>query len=137
MGVRIVGAMWFDLLLPEMNPVIKDGVGVAAGREHVDCFENAHQDRAAGRRQWSADNTLRQVSVGLQVSQVENANHIEPDAKLHLETPDDGDGKSTQDHIGEDVAGWLILDLVGHGDVVGAINSQMFQYTRLTNRLKS
>jgi hypothetical protein len=47
-----------DLLLPEMYPIIKDGVGVAARREHVDCLENAHQDRAVGRCQWLADSDL-------------------------------------------------------------------------------
>lgn len=34
-----------NLLLPEMNPVVEDGVGGATSRKHVYCFEDTHKDR--------------------------------------------------------------------------------------------
>ena len=43
--------------------------------------------------------------MNLQVSQVENANHIEPYTELHFEVPDDGDGQRSENDVGEDIAG--------------------------------
>lgn len=37
----------FNLLLPDVDPVIKDGVQAATGGEHKDGFENARDDRTA------------------------------------------------------------------------------------------
>jgi hypothetical protein len=95
--------------LPEVNPVVEDGVRAAARREHVDGLENAHEDRTAILLVQSS-HRCNHVHSNVQVSQIENANDIEPEPEFHLETPDDGDGQGSQDHVGEDVAGWARLD---------------------------
>jgi hypothetical protein len=93
-----------------MDPIVKDGVRASASREHKDGFENACQDGTASEIGWldgEAGNGMGLDSPNLHVSQVENANDIQPYAKLHLEVPDDGNGQSSENHVGEDIAGWI------------------------------
>lgn len=105
-----------DLLLPDMNPVVKDGVRASAGREHEDGFENTRQDGTAREIRWlEAAAEMGLNSPNLHVSQVENANDIQPYPKLHLEVPDDGNGQSTENYIGEDITGWIAPASARHG----------------------
>lgn len=98
-----------------MDPVIENGVRVATSREHEYCFEHTHQDGAIEfvslgcRHDASLCHELRENS---QVSQVQNSNDVEFDAKLHLQVPYDRDRQSSQADIGEDVAGCRFPALV-------------------------
>lgn len=40
----VFSCAFYNLLLPEMNPIVKGGVWIAASSEHEYRFQNSHQD---------------------------------------------------------------------------------------------
>lgn len=82
-----------------MDPVVEDSVRTTTSREHEYGFEHTHQDGAIGfvslgchRHDESLCGRLRENS---QVSQIQNANDIEFDAKFHLQVPYNRDRQSS------------------------------------------